>query len=252
MIGCFDVYYPDGSFENYGYDQAGELTSVSDWGPAPPMQASPELRSESFGYDADGNQTSATDWDGHTTAYSYNAAGELTSEVKPVSSSSSITTSYGYDPAGNPTSVTDGNTNTTWTTFNAWNLPESVIEPATPAAPDAADRTWTTAYNADRLPATASEPGGISLSYGYDPLGDLTSESGTGASAATEARSFAYDLDGQLTSALHCGRGRLPHLLREREPEDNDGPVGRIVLRLQRRRPRLLGDGRGRDDVLHL
>ena len=196
-----DVYYPDGSFENYGYDQAGELTSVSDWGPAPPMEASPELRSESFGYDADGNQTSATDWDGHTTAYSYNAAGELTSEVKPVSSSSSITTSYGYDPAGNPTSVTDGNTNTTWTTFNAWNLPESVIEPATPAAPDAADRTWTTAYNADRLPATASEPGGISLSYGYDPLGDLTSESGTGASAATEARSFAYDLDGQLTSA---------------------------------------------------
>jgi large repetitive protein len=51
--------------------------------------------------------------------------------VQPVSSSSSITTSYGYDAAGNRTSVTDGNRNTTWTTYNAWNLPESVIEPAT-------------------------------------------------------------------------------------------------------------------------
>ena len=95
-----------------------------------------------------------------------------------MSSSASDTTSYGYDPAGNQTSVTDGNGNTTWTTYNAWNLPESVIEPATPAAPSAAHRTWTTAYNADGQAAAVTQPGGITLAYGYDPLGDLTSRVG--------------------------------------------------------------------------
>ncbi len=196
-----DAYNPDGSFAQYGYDQAGRPTAVTDYGAAPAGQASPELRSESFGYDPDGDQTSATDWDGNTTTSSYNAAGELTGQVKPVSSSSSISTSYGYDAAGNRTSATSGNGNTTWTTYNAWNLPESVIEPTTPTAPSASDTTWTTAYNADGEPSAVTEPGGVSLSYGYDPLGDITSESGSGATATTPARSFGYDMDQRMTSA---------------------------------------------------
>jgi RHS repeat-associated protein len=195
------AYNPDGSFAQYGYDQAGRLTAVSDYAAAPAGQASPELRSESLGYDPDGDQTSATDWDGNTTTSSYNAAGEVTGQVKPVSSSSSISTSYGYDAAGNRTSATSGNGNTTWTTYNAWNLPESVIEPTTPTAPSASDTTWTTAYNADGEPSAVTEPGGVSLSYGYDPLGDITSESGSGATATTPARSFGYDMDQRMTSA---------------------------------------------------
>jgi RHS repeat-associated protein len=167
--------------------------------------ASSQLRSESFGYDADGNQASATNWDGNATNDAYNAAGEMTSQVVPVSSSSSVTTSYGYDAAGNRTSITGGNQNTTWTTYNSWNLPEKVVEPTIAAAPSTANTTWTTAYGKTGLPATVTEPGGVSLSYGYDPLGDLTSESGSGASASTAAQSLTYDLDGRMASASAPG-----------------------------------------------
>ena len=195
-----DATNPDGTSEKYGYDEAGRLTSVSDL-----SAASSQLRSESFGYDADGNQTSATNWDGNATNDAYNAAGEMTSQVVPVSSSSSITTSYGYDAAGNRTSVTSGGGHTTWTTYNSWNLPESVVEPTTAAAPSTADTTWTTAYGKTGLPTTVTEPGAVSLSYGYDPLGDITSESGSGASASTTAQSFTYDLDGRMASASAPG-----------------------------------------------
>jgi RHS repeat-associated protein len=194
-------YAPDGSFQQNGYDEAGNKTSITDYAAAPAGQAAQELRSESFGYDANGDQTSVKDWNGTTTTSTYNAAGEPTSQVQPVSTSKSITTSYTYDAAGNRTSVTGGNGNTTWTTYNSWTLPESVIEPTTATAPSASDTTWTTAYNADGEPATVTEPGGVSLSYGYDPLGDLTSQSGTGATATTPQRSFTYDTGQRMTSA---------------------------------------------------
>lgn len=199
------LFNPDSSFAEYGYDEAGRLTSVADYSAAPVGGASTELRSESFGYDNDGNLTSARDWDGNTTTYGYNAAGEETSQTAPVSSSSSVLTSYLYDAAGNQTGVTDGNGNTTWTTYNAWNLPESVIEPATSTAATAADRTWTTSYNADAQAVGVTQPGGIALSYGYNALGEMTSESGTGASAPTTAQAYTYNADGQMATATALG-----------------------------------------------
>ena len=100
---------PDGTSADYGYNGAGALASVTDYGPSAEQgELPPVLASHSYGYDPSGNQTSATDPDGNTTTYAYNAAGELTSQVQPVSSSASDTTSYGYDPAGDQTSVTDG------------------------------------------------------------------------------------------------------------------------------------------------
>ena len=201
-----EVINPDGTSADYGYNGTGELASVTDYGASAEQgELPPVLSASSYGYDPSGNQTSATDPDGYTTTSAYNAAGELTSQSVPVSSSASDTTSYGYDPAGNQTSVTDGRGNTTWTTYNSWNLPGSVIEPATATATTAADRTWTTAYDADGQAATVTQPGGITLSYGYDQMGDLTSESGSGAPASTTAQSFGYDLDGDLTSASAPG-----------------------------------------------
>jgi RHS repeat-associated protein len=199
------VMNPDASFAQYGYDEAGRLTGAADYGAVPAGQAAPELRSASLGYDPDGNQTSAKDWNGNTTSYSYDAAGQLTSTTQPVTSSSSVTTAAGYDAAGNQTAVTGGNGNTTWTTYNSWNQPESVTEPATAAAPGAAARTWTTSYTKDGQPASVSQPGGITQSYSYDPLGDVTGKSGTGAPAATPALSYGYDLDGRLASATAPG-----------------------------------------------
>jgi RHS repeat-associated protein len=200
------VNNPDGTTDNYAYDAEGNLTSVNDYGTsAEPGEEPPLLATQTMGYDPSGNLTSSTDPDGVTTTYAYNAADELTGEVQPMSSSASDTTSYGYDPAGNQTSVTDGRGNTTWTTYNSWNLAGSVIEPATASATTAAERTWTTAYNADGLPVSVTQPGGITQSYGYDQMGDLTSQSGSGASAPTTAQTFGYDTDGDLTSATAPG-----------------------------------------------
>ena len=78
----------------------------------------------------------------------------LTQEVQPVTARPRITTSFGYDAAGNRTRYTDGNGNQWFTTYNTWNLPESQIEPATTAYTTAADRTFTTAYDADGHPVT--------------------------------------------------------------------------------------------------
>jgi RHS repeat-associated protein len=199
------AFSPDGGFTQYGYDQAGNLTSQADYPPAGQGQAAVALRSESFGYDAAGNVTSAKDWDGNTSTFSYNAAGELTSQVVPVSATASATTSYGYDAAWNQTAITGGNGNTTWTTYNPLNLPESVIKPAATSGQAASARTWTTSYDAAGNQVAVSQPGGVTLSYGYDAMGDLTSQSGVGASAATAAQELTYDPDGRLASATAPG-----------------------------------------------
>jgi RHS repeat-associated protein len=199
------VLKPDGTSDSYGYDPAWNLTSVTAYGTSVPPALPPVLATEGFTYDPAGNRTSATNPRGYTTTYAFNAADELTSQVQPVSASSSDPTSYGYDPAGNQTSVTGGYQNTTWTTYNSWNLPESVIEPATASASAAADRTWTTGYNADGQAASVTQPGGITRGYGYDQVGDLTSETGSGAAAATPAQAFGYDTSGNLISATAPG-----------------------------------------------
>jgi RHS repeat-associated protein len=201
-----EVINPDGTSADYGYDGNGNLTSATDYGASAQQgELPPVLSSQTMTYDPSGNMISSKNPDGVTTTMGYNAAAELTSEVQPVSSSASDTTSYGYDPAGNQTSVTGGRGNTTWTTYNTWNLPESAIEPATAQATTAAQGTWTTSYNADGQAAKVTQPSGVTLSYGYDQMGDLTSEAGSGASAPTTAQTFGYDASGEQTSATAPG-----------------------------------------------
>jgi YD repeat-containing protein len=123
--------------------------------------------------------------------------------VEPVSSTHSITTTFGWDAAGNSTRLTDGKGNATWTTYNTWNLPESTIEPATTAHPAAADRTWTTTYEAGGLPVREDHPGGVVVTRSFDELGRLTAESGTGGGAPAASRSFGWDKGGRRTSMSH-------------------------------------------------
>ena len=190
------VTYPDGTQTTGAFDEAGRQTGSTD------LSASgAALRSDSAAYDSDGNLVASTDYRGNTTSYTYDAAGDLTQEAQPVTPTSAITTSFGYDAAGNQTLYTDGNGNQWWTTYNSWNLPESRIEPTTSAYPTAAQSTFTTSYDADGRPVTLTEPGGVSVSDSYDSVGDLTGQSGSGASAVTATRSFGYDLAGNMTSA---------------------------------------------------
>ncbi|HEY0718242.1 MAG TPA: LamG-like jellyroll fold domain-containing protein, partial [Streptosporangiaceae bacterium] len=191
---------PDGTSATASYDEAGRQTGQADLSGTGTV-----LRSESATYNGDGDQASATDYRGSTTTDTYDADGDLTQEAQPVTASTAITTSFGYDAAGNQTRYTDGNGHQWWTTYNSWNLPESQIEPATAQYTTAADSTFTTAYDAGGNPATETEPGGVTITDSYDTMGDLTGQSGSGAEAATTARSFGYDDAGHLTSASAPG-----------------------------------------------
>ncbi|WP_157032505.1 LamG-like jellyroll fold domain-containing protein [Kitasatospora cheerisanensis] len=179
-----------------GYDRAGQMKTTTRLSAAGAV-----LASSAASYDVAGNPVSATDADGNTTTAAYDNLGRIVRHIEPVSATANVTTAFGYDATGHRTAYTDGNGNTTYYTFNTHGLPESTIEPATPAYPSVADRTYTLGYDLLDAPTTKNEPGGVTLTNAYDVLGNLTAQNGTGGEAATNpARTFGYDLAGRLTS----------------------------------------------------
>ncbi|OAH14145.1 LamG-like jellyroll fold domain-containing protein [Streptomyces jeddahensis] len=229
---------PGGVTTSYGYNRAGDVTSVTDgagnttrytydfmgnqqktilpdntWietdynasdDPVTTKQYDANnnlLTQTSQTYDGVGNLTSATDARGHTTRWTYDAAGTITQEVEPVDASTSITTTFGYDAAGNRTRFTDGRGNSWRYTYTPWGQQEKVIEPTTSTYSSTADSTTTFAYDADGQPTTVTQPGGVTTTMTYDANGQLKTMSGSGAEAATAKRSFSYDADGRVLSA---------------------------------------------------
>ena len=193
---------PDGTSQTVSYDSLGDPVTLEN------LSASGNvLTRQTATYDGDGDMLSQTDPRGDTTKFSYDATGLLRGEVQPVSATSAITTSFGYDAAGNETRFTDGRGNSWIYAYNPWNLRQSEIEPPTSAQSNAADSTFTTAYDADGRPVTQTQPGGVTITAGYDSMGDLTGQSGTGADAPTATRAFGYDLAGDLTSASTSSAG---------------------------------------------
>ncbi|MFC6079866.1 RHS repeat-associated core domain-containing protein [Sphaerisporangium aureirubrum] len=206
---------PAGVVTRFGYDQRGRLVRESDglgrtvrhgYHPLGHLAAETdldaagtELRGRAYAYDPAGNLTGVTDALGRTTTFAYDAGGRIVEQAEPVSDGTSITTSFGYDAAGNRTRVTNGRGNATIYTTNSLRLPESIIEPATAAHPAAADRTWTTAYDAAGNPVRESAPGGVVRQRVFDAAHRLVKETGSG--AATSERTLGYDLAGRLTRA---------------------------------------------------
>ncbi|MCX5069029.1 polymorphic toxin-type HINT domain-containing protein [Micromonospora lupini] len=175
------------------YDLFGQLTAESDRKPDGTV-----LRTRSYGYDLAGNRTDVTDALTTTSTYAYDAANQLIRQIEPVNTGKSITTTFGYDAAGDPTRYTDGRQNVTVTTYNSLGLPELQIEPSTSAQPAAADRTFTTAYDAAGNPRRLIQPGGVQRTRTYDAANRLSGEIGSGAEANTAARTVHYDLAGQV------------------------------------------------------
>ncbi|MBW8482523.1 LamG-like jellyroll fold domain-containing protein [Actinomadura parmotrematis] len=229
---------PDGATTSYAYDKAGESTQVTDpaggvtqyrydplgrrtktiaddgtatratlnqYGLATKTERldtdGSVLSSTSATYDTMGRLRSSTDARGHTTTLTLDALGDITAEVQPVDADHSITTTFGYDAAGNRTRYTDGRGNNWIYGYTSWNLPESVLEPATALYSGAADRTTTTAYDAGGRSVRTTLPGGVTVSTAYDDLGRITGQSGGGADAPTADRSFTYDHDGRMLTA---------------------------------------------------
>ncbi|WP_370939367.1 LamG-like jellyroll fold domain-containing protein [Amycolatopsis sp. cg13] len=156
------------------------------------------LRKTSAGYDQDGNRISVTDALLRTTKFAYDNRGRLVQQQEPVSDKETITTSFGYDAAGNRTRSTDGRGNATIQTYNALGLPESVVEPATAAHPNSADRTWTASYDLNGQALTLQAPGGVTRQRTVDALGRLTAETGSGAAEPTTERKRRFDAAGRL------------------------------------------------------
>ncbi|MFJ6166014.1 LamG-like jellyroll fold domain-containing protein [Micromonospora orduensis] len=191
---------PDGSYSAVSYDMADRPTRTAEYSPTGTL-----LSEQSARYDRAGNMVASTDARKTTVTYEYDATGVVTKETQPISASDSIVTTFGYDLEGNRTRFTDGRGNAFLTRYNSWGLPDTMIEPATAAHPDAADRTFTVEYDRSGRPVKQSMPGGVTVTNEYDDLGQLVRQSGAGAEVATEDRTFGYDVAGRMTSLSGSG-----------------------------------------------
>ncbi|MEW2634830.1 LamG-like jellyroll fold domain-containing protein [Streptomyces sp. NPDC048389] len=191
---------PDGTSTKNTYNGFGELVSTSDLAADGTV-----IRTAGTKYDRAGTPVSVTDYRGKTTTLTLDPTGLVTKAVQPVSATESITTTFGYDVAGNRTRFTDGRGNPFLTTYNSWGMPESTIEPSTPAHPDLADRTFTTVYDAGGRVAEQRSPGGVVIANHYDAKSRLVRQTGTGAEAETVDHTYSYDADDQLVSAAGIG-----------------------------------------------
>lgn len=189
-----------GRTQRTDYDLFGQEVSQSSIKPDGSVASTYTYR-----YDPAGNRTAVTDPRQVTVTAAYDAANRLISQVEPISDTESISTSYGYDAAGNRTRVTDGRRNSTITTYNTLGLPESQIEPATAGQPNTADRTWTLTYDVVGNLVGQVAPGGVRRTAQFDAANRLYAETGTGAEAATTARSVTYDLAGRVTEVSASG-----------------------------------------------
>ncbi|HET6503257.1 MAG TPA: LamG-like jellyroll fold domain-containing protein [Amycolatopsis sp.] len=210
-----------GNVTHYSFDALGRQTAMRNaddtsqtatYDPAGNQVAQASLdatghtvASQSAVYDGEGDILSGTDARGNATTFTYDTAGTLTAETQPVANSSGIVTSFGYDAAGNQTRYTDGLGNDWLTAYNTWNLPEVQAEPGTSQYP-ATDQNWdnwhtVTAYNADGDPQSVTRPGGVTVTYDYDSMGNLKTQTGSGATAPTANRSFTYDHAGNMLTA---------------------------------------------------
>ncbi|SDH67851.1 LamG-like jellyroll fold domain-containing protein [Pseudonocardia oroxyli] len=184
---------PDGSYSRSFYDLAGRMGGHGTYNAADTI-----LTWESQRFDKAGNVRVAYDRRGTQHDYDYNARNELTWQREPTGTTN-IETTFDYDAAGNATRLLDGRGNEFWTTYNSWNLTESRIEPATAAHPDAEDRTWTTTYDLAGQAVTQTAPDGVTTTSVFDEMGRLTQQSGSGAEATTDDRTFTYDDAGRMT-----------------------------------------------------
>ena len=175
----------------YGYDAAGNLTSVT----APPTS----------------NSGGAAD---DVTDYTYDDANQLLTTTTGAGTASAATTSNCYDPDGNKTATVPGDSNT------------SGVATCGTTSPYETSSSYQTGYSYDSLgelvaktaPATTAAPSGQVTTYSYDPAGNqLTTEdangvtatstftpldqvTGTSYSGSTHSVSYTYDADGNRTA----------------------------------------------------
>lgn len=210
---------PLGQTINYVFDNAGQMTGV-DY----PVG----LTDTSFSYDNAGRQVAMVDGTG-TSSWSYNAAGEITSLATPqgnltyaynlagqISSMVDVgvgTTSTSYDSAGRPVSVTDtfgdvssyvydsagrlsrkNNPNGTYELFS-YDSRNRVTSIVTKNSSNVTLQSRVYTFDLASQVTQVVE-GSLTTSYGYDNIGQLTSETKSSGYSA----SYSYDANGNRLS----------------------------------------------------
>ena len=186
------VTSPSGAITTYGYDDAGRVTSMVE--PRGNVAgATPADYRWSYGYDGAGNQTTITDPLGSVTTQVYDALNRLTSVTDP----NGHVTTYGYDANSSRTSQVNHLGHTTTWAYDARNRVTSMTNPM--------GKIWTYAYDANgNLTAETSPLGSLTtrtydadnrLTVVVDPLGNAA-----GGIPADHDTVYGYDPDGNVVS----------------------------------------------------
>ncbi len=178
---------------SYGYDPAGNPTTVED----------PLGGKGSTTFDAVGNVTGRSDADGRRTSYGYDDLDRLTTVTAP----GGAVTAYAYDTVGNLTSRTDANDHVTVYGYDDARRLTTVTDPL--------ERMTRYAYDADSHLTGKTTPRGSTgytfdqrglptkidysdttpdVTFGYDDAGRMTARAN-----ATISEDFGYDAVGNLT-----------------------------------------------------
>ena len=96
----------DGFYVTYGYDNAGEMTGISEYGTTPLI---------AFGYDDLGRRVAMGQGSGRHVDYGYDGASRLTSLYHSMGSTAAVSFGFGYNPAGQIVSRTSSNDAYSWT-----------------------------------------------------------------------------------------------------------------------------------------
>lgn len=164
-------------------NRPGEVTAIKN----------PLGNSTAFTYDAAGNLATVTNPAGNKTTYTYNARGQRLTMVRPRgnvkgATPSQFTTTYTYDAVGNLLTTTDALGRKTTSTYDANGNLTSVTDPKS--------NKTTYAYDVANQRTTITRADGTTLLDSYDGNGNLVSQT-DGAGRSTV---YAYDALDHLTS----------------------------------------------------
>lgn len=182
------IFYTDaaGRTSTYGYDSAGQLTSVTN----------ALSQTTTFAYNSTGDLTTVTNANSITAAlYTYDAF----DRVQTLEDSEGWLLTYSYDNADRITSVTYPDGTQDRYTYNRLDLASHT---------DRLGRITTYVYDADRRLTSVTDPTGHQTLFGYNPDGQITSRTDPN----TNQTLFAYDIEGRLTTKTYPDTSTLTYV----------------------------------------
>lgn len=168
---------------SYSYDYLGRLITVTN----------PDNKTISYQYDANGNRTQLTDSNGNVTTYAYDNNNQLT-QVNATAGS----TTYQYDSLGNPTRA--DLPNGTYTQYSYHPTRNWLVSLVNKKSDGSVLSSYSYTYDNVGNRQSVTENGGSAVSYGYDDIYQLTSETRTGTNPYTIT--YQYDPAGNRTQMI--------------------------------------------------